>query len=79
MEAVQHSLLHLQEELADRKHQHQQQPQADNDLQLDIDGKHIDLGDDLHQNPHSQLADQLRRQDGHAQLHRQDGALDKEL
>ncbi|MPM65661.1 hypothetical protein SDC9_112558 [bioreactor metagenome] len=43
-----HLIFRPQHKFADRRHKQHQQHQSDNDLQLDVDGKHVNLRNDLH-------------------------------
>ena len=55
----QHLTLRPQQILAERRYQKQQQRQSDNHLQLNIDGKDVDLRDYLHEDAHTHLAQQF--------------------
>ena len=74
-----HAALQLQQEFVDRRQEQKEQKQPDDHLQLDIDDKGVDLRDRLHQHPHAYLSQQLRCQDRHSQLYRQEHTGEKQL
>ncbi len=76
---LKHIGFHFQEEVAHRRNEEQEHEEADEHLQLNVDGKDIDLRDRLHQNAHADLSQQLRAEDGEGKLDRKQHALREKL